>query len=50
MKTKAQEVREEERATHEQQMAHAAEMVGKRDAFRQAVFEQVTKGRVDYKD
>ena len=34
MRVKAQETREEEKATHEQHMAHAAEMVGKRDSFR----------------
>ena len=50
MRTENQAKREEERATHEQQMTHSAEMVQKRDSFRQAIFEQVTKGRSEYKE
>ena len=50
MRTENLAKREEERATHEQDMAHAAEMVGKRDAFKSAIFEQVTKGRGHYKE
>lgn len=42
--------REEEIATHEQLMTHAQDMVQKRESFRQAVFEHVSKGRNSYKD
>ena len=31
-------------------MTHSADMVQKRDTFRQAIFEQVTKGRGEYKE
>lgn len=31
-------------------MTHSAEMVQKRESFRSAIFEQVTKGRADYKE
>ena len=50
IKVKATETREEERATHEQHMQHASDMVGKRESFRQAIFVQVSKGRSDYKE
>lgn len=50
MRTENEAKREEERATHEQQMTHSAEMVQKRESFRSAIFEQVTKGRADYKE
>ena len=42
--------REEERASHEKYMTHQAEMVHKRDQFRSAIFEQVSKGRSLYKE
>ena len=42
--------REEEIATHEQLMTHAQDMVQKRESFRQAVFDHVSKGRNSYKD
>ena len=45
-----QERKEEEKATHEKQMSHAAEMVEKRDQFRAAIFERVSKGRSEYKE
>ena len=31
-------------------MTHSSEMVQKRETFRQAIFEQVSKGRSDYKE
>jgi hypothetical protein len=31
-------------------MQHAADMVGKRESFRQAIFVQVAKGRGEYKE
>ena len=31
-------------------MTHSADMVQKRDNFRQSIFEQVTKGRSEYKE
>lgn len=50
MKAKAMEVREEERAAHEKDMVHAQELVHKRQAFREAIFAQMAKGRTEYKE
>ena len=50
MLSAAQAQKEEERAAHEKQMSHAAEMVEKRDQFKAALFERVTRGRAEYKE